>query len=116
MSINNKVFVSELWNQDEEGSSGISMSQVSSLVSGEISKATVGLIKADGSKAMTGNFNVAQNDLINVKSFKPPKSGDSIEVDGTFNLKNYDLDNVQNIRNVENIEAPSGQSLKIISN
>ena len=108
----NKIFIPALWLKDDIANSGVTMAQVSTA----IANSTSGLLKVDGTRPMTGLLDINQNDLINVKTVLPPKSGDSIEVDGSFDLKNYDLDNVKNIRNVSSISAPSATALQMNSN
>ena len=114
----NRVFIPALWNTDDSQmtSPGLSKGQVTAIVTSEVAKGTSDLVKVDGSRVMTGNLDFNQNDLKNVKTVLPPVSGDSIEIDGSFNLKNYDLENVSNIRNVQSLSAPNNSSLQINSN
>ena len=65
----NRVFITELWNGEEVGNSGLTMNDVSKFVSAEITKGTADLVKIDGSRAMTGNFTVDKNALVNFKTF-----------------------------------------------
>ena len=58
----NREFIPELWGV-ENTPSGISMSDVSTLVNAEITKATANIIVQDGSKPMLGSFDINQNNF-----------------------------------------------------
>ena len=51
---------------------------------------------------MTGNFNVDQNDLINVKTFLPPVSGDDIKFNGSLDVNDFHLKNLNEVSAVVN--------------
>lgn len=116
-TILNKIFIPALWlTNNNKAKSNVTMSQVSALINKEIANSTAGLLKVDGSRSMAGLLDINQNDFINVKNVVPPQLGDSIVIKGNFDLDNYNLDNVKNIRNVETISSVSGKPLQINSN
>ena len=61
-----KVFIPPLW-QEVETSSGVKLSQVSSLVNAEIAKQTSDLVKTDGTRSMKANLDLDDYEIINPK-------------------------------------------------
>ena len=105
----NRVFINTLWENNDTGT-GVTMSQVSTFVAGELTKGTADLVKIDGTRPMTGNFNVSQNAITNAATILPPNPGDTIVIDGNLNLQNYHLDNVQSL------SAVGSNSLRVNNN
>ena len=63
------------------------MSKVSCFVTGELAKGTADVVNIDGTRAMTGNFNVSQNAITNAAAILPPNPGDTIALDDSLNLQ-----------------------------
>ena len=57
MTTINRIFIPTLW-VEESTASGITMSQVSSLLSTELTKRTADLLKTDGTRSMKSNFDL----------------------------------------------------------
>ena len=84
-----KVYIPSLWTDDGQ-------LDVTALINSATAAATAGLLKVDGTRSMQGNLNLDNNEIHNLKLLKPVAGGD-IDLDGSFNMKNYNLLNIQGL-------------------
>ena len=66
---------------------------MTALVNSATATATLRLLKVDGTRSMQGNLNLDSNEIRNVKVLKPVAEN-NIDLDGSFNMKNYNLLNI----------------------
>ena len=85
----NRVFINELWNDEEVGNSGLTMNDVSKFVSAEITKGIADLVKIDGSRAMMGNYNVDNLTSLATGVGIHRNSGNQLQLDQNVYSSNY---------------------------
>ena len=107
---NHTIYIPQLWNQEAETVSGVSESWVKTYTATELAKLNNTYLKTDGTNSMNANLDFNSNELDNVTKINPPNLGANIEVDGSFDMKNYNLFNIQGLN------AASGIALKLNDN